>query len=498
MATGGRVMLRLISVTLLIANVASGKDTSDRFKCSEGWMLKVQSCYKRGPTKMSFSDAQDHCRQLGARVRIITNVEENRLFSVSNSGDTYWLGIRKYSDEVWGYQTNGTETYLEYKNFDRFNPYQFNYGMNCAVWQSQTEIWSPASCTNHHLFMCQKTPDCTPGRFGENCTNQCHCRGDACNTTSGLCKHGCQIGWKGKSCDTEKKKAVAKFYCVKTHGRNVMMLNVDQRGTVYREVSAIDEYGNAVDTCTSTVYDHFEPGGMGTLKVTQSDNGSFTPNCRGNEVSKEIHSWIFVFREYPNSSSAYDIMFEVKCDFSEADCLESSTTSNTDKPANKSILLNKSTLSVSLDIIDPASNLPVTVATLGQQVRLQLKLNNVDDFGVNAISPFNCSVGTPDHRHNVIFTDEHGCSSRDAQIVFSNNDVATWRSEIFETFSFPGSDKLYFRCQYHVCFKEEQKYCRDMCRLSKEKNSRNLHRRSPIFTPRDGEAAGKLTTLDIV
>ncbi|XP_046556937.1 uncharacterized protein LOC124266174 [Haliotis rubra] len=189
-------------------------------------------------------------------------------------------------------------------------------------------------------------------------------------------------------------------------------------------------------------------------------------------------------------------MFEVKCDFTKARTLESDTTSNTDKPANKFATLTESTLSVSLDIIDPANNLPVTTATLGQQVRLQLKLNNVDDFGVNAISPFNCSVGTLDHRHNVVFTDEHGCSPRDAQIIFLNNDVTTWRSEIFETFAFSGYKKLYFRCQYHVCFTEDQDYCRDMCRLS-TRNSRHLHRRSLSAKHEDEKIQEMLATLDI-
>ncbi|XP_046583693.1 uncharacterized protein LOC124290861 [Haliotis rubra] len=498
MATDGGGMLRLMLVVFLIVNVANGKDTLDRLKCPQGWVLERQSCYKWGPTQMPFSDAQDQCRQMEARVRVITNDEENQLFSVSNSGGTYWLGIHRFSNRKWGYRTNGTNTELAYTKFIHFDQYQFDYGMTCVVWQSQTKVWSLESCTNPHLFICQKSPDCFPGLFGENCTNQCHCRGDACDTTSGLCNYGCQIGWKGESCNKEKKKATAKFYCFKIQGRNVMMLRVDQRGTIYRGVSAIDEYGEPVDACTRTVYDHFEPGGTGTLKVMQSASGSFTPNCRGNEVSNEIHSWMFVFREYPSTSSAYDIMFEVKCDFTKANTLESSTTSNTDKPANKSILLTKSTLSVSLDIIDLVNNQSVTTATLGQQVRLQLKLNNMDDFGVNAISPFNCSVGTLDHRHNVIFTDEHGCSTRDAQIIFLNNDVTTWRSEIFETFAFPGNDKLYFRCQYHVCFTEEQKYCRDMCRLSKEKNSRHLHRRSLFSTHRDEGLAEKLTTLEIV
>ncbi|XP_071119423.1 uncharacterized protein [Haliotis cracherodii] len=495
MATGRADVLRLLSVVILVISVADGADTLDTFKCPEGWMLQIQSCYKWGTSQMTFSDAQDQCRQSGATVRVITNKEENQLFTVSSSGDTYWLGIQ-WTNQKWGYQTNGTTTDLTYTAFASSSNTYNRY--NCAVWQSTTRVWSAESCTSKHLFICQKPADCVPGRFGENCTNQCHCRADVCNSTSGICKYGCQIGWTGKSCDTEKQKAEAKFYCFKIQARNVMMFRVDQRGTVYRDVSAIDEYGDTVDTCSRTVYDHFEPGGTGTLKVTQTANNSFTPNCGGNEVSNEVHSWKFRFREYPNTSSAYDIMFEVKCDFTNANSLEISTTSNTDKPANKSTSLTESTLSVSLDIIDPVNNLSVTTAKLGQQVRLQLKLNNVEEFGVSAISPFNCSVGTLDQRHEVFFTDEHGCSPSDAQILFLNNDVTRWRSEMFETFSFPGYDKLFFRCQYHVCFTEQQHYCRDMCSLSKTGNTRQPRKRSLIFNHLDEEISAKLTTLKLV
>ncbi|XP_046358028.2 uncharacterized protein LOC124136207 isoform X1 [Haliotis rufescens] len=497
MAASSAGMLWLMLAAFFIIDVTDGADTPDKFKCPEGWMLGLESCYKWGTSQMTFSRAQDQCRQSGATVRLITNKEENQLFSVSDTGGTYWLGIVKSFNQKWGYQTNGTTTYLTYTKFTQ-NIHNYNYGMSCAVWQSQTQMWLEEACTNRHLFICQKPPDCVPGRFGENCARQCHCKGHICDATSGLCKYGCQIGWTGESCDTEKKKAEAKFYCFKIQARNVMMFRVDQRGTVYRDVSAIDEYGDTVDTCSRTVYDHFETGGTGTLKVTQTFNNSFTPNCGGNEVSNEVHSWRFRFREYPGTSSAYDIMFEVKCDFTNANSLEISTAYNTDKPANKSILLTESTVSVSLDIIDPVDNLSIAAAKLGQQVRLQMKLNNVDESGVNAISPYNCSIGTLDHRHNTIFIDEHGCSPRDAQIVFRNTDVTTWRSEMFETFAFPGYDKLFFRCQYQVCFTEDQHYCRDMCSHSRTSNHRQPHKRSVIFNHMDEEKPAKLTTLEIV
>ncbi|XP_046583978.1 uncharacterized protein LOC124291086 [Haliotis rubra] len=442
MAIGNVGMLLLMLAMFLVSVDADGEDTSERFKCPEGWMLKLQSCYKLGSTQMIFSDAKSECRQLGSRLRVITNEDENLLFTdMANTRGIHWLGIRRSYSGSWTYETDGTEKYLSYTNFEDSSRYSYNFGITCAVWKSRTKKWSIESCTNRQLFICQKPSDCFPGRFGENCTNQCHCSGDVCNTTSGLCKYGCQIGWKGETCDTEKQKAEAKFYCFKIQGRNVMMFRVDQKGTIYRDVSAIDEHGNTVDNCTRTDFDYFEAGRTGTLKVMQAANSSFIPDCRGTKLSSEVHSWKFRFKEYPGTSSAYESMFEVKCDFTKARTLESDTTSNTDKPANKFATLTESTLSVSLDIIDPANNLPVTTATLGQQVRLQLKLNNVDDFGVNAISPFNCSVGTLDHRHNVVFTDEHGCSPRDAQIIFLNNDVTTWRSEIFETFAFSGYKK---------------------------------------------------------
>lgn len=48
---------------------------------------------------------------------------------------------------------------------------------------------------------------CQPGRFGENCRNECHCAVDGCDTITGECNNltvGCKVPWTGRNCLTRK------------------------------------------------------------------------------------------------------------------------------------------------------------------------------------------------------------------------------------------------------------------------------------------------------
>ena len=47
---------------------------------------------------------------------------------------------------------------------------------------------------------------CEPGRFGINCSNECHCQVNVtCNHVSGSCKNNaCASGYEGKNCSVSK------------------------------------------------------------------------------------------------------------------------------------------------------------------------------------------------------------------------------------------------------------------------------------------------------
>ncbi|XP_046583879.1 uncharacterized protein LOC124290960 isoform X2 [Haliotis rubra] len=450
---------------LLLATFAHAAAASERYTCPEGWLLKQASCYRWGTTQVTYSQATFQCKEWGAGLRVINSEQENALFSGSgsNSGTQYWLGIDRNNGNSWRVTDHLGQS--QSPVYTAFSSRSENYRSLCAVWSSTETSWSKVRCGSSYHFICQKPADCAQNMFGGNCSSECHCKGGPCDPASGICKHGCLLGWSGQSCDTEKLKAEAKFYCFKINGVNEMVFRTNQRNTTYRSVSAVDKGGNSITTCDQTIFDHFKAGGMATLKV-RKDGDRYKPKCG------EI-----MFQEFPVTSSAYDVLFEVTCDFTKADTLQRRITTEGERPPNQTTTLAESKLSVSFDVIDPYKLVPVTTATLGQQVQLQMKLNNEVEYGISAIAPFNCSVSTPDDRYHVLVSDENGCMTDNAQIQFPATDLLTWRSDLFETFAFPGYDKLLFRCQFHVCFDEEHPICHDMCTHSKKRKVKKMRKR---------------------
>lgn len=48
---------------------------------------------------------------------------------------------------------------------------------------------------------------CPDGRYGINCQEQCNVNCGVsyrCDRVTGQCEGGCQVGWKGETCDTSK------------------------------------------------------------------------------------------------------------------------------------------------------------------------------------------------------------------------------------------------------------------------------------------------------
>ncbi|XP_046358032.2 uncharacterized protein LOC124136213 isoform X1 [Haliotis rufescens] len=483
----GRCCLLLLTILVELATA------SERYSCPEGWLLKQASCYRWGTTAVSHSQATVQCQEWGAGLRVINSEQENSLFtgSLSGSGTNYWLGIDRLGGNGWRVTDHlGQSQELVY---NRLSSSYNRRDRNCAVWSS-TKAWSTVRCDSAFQFICQKPAECVKNMFGINCSSECHCKGEPCDPTSGICKHGCLLGWSGQSCDTEKLKAEAKFYCFKINGVNEMVFRTNQKNTTYRSVAALDKGGNLITSCDKTIFDYFEAGGLATLKV-RKDGDRYEPKCGEIKESDHVVTWRFKFQEFPVTFSAYDVQFEVTCDFTEADTLHRRIASEGEKPPNQTTTLTESKLSVSFDIIDPYKDVPVTTATLGQQVQLQMKLNSEVEYGISAIAPFNCSVSSPDDHHYVLLSDEHGCMTENAQIQFPNTDLLTWRSELFETFAFPGYDKLLFRCQFHTCFDEEHPICHDMCTHSKKRKVRKMRKRRRSHKPRHPVEVG--TTLAV-
>lgn len=64
------------------------------------------------------------------------------------------------------------------------------------------------------LFICFPLKACPDGRYGYNCQEKCNLNCGVsyrCDRATGQCEGGCQIGWKGQTCDTRRKWRIDNF-----------------------------------------------------------------------------------------------------------------------------------------------------------------------------------------------------------------------------------------------------------------------------------------------
>ena len=56
------------------------------------------------------------------------------------------------------------------------------------------------------LFVHYVFSECAPGRFGLQCSKECHCDSsqDICDKDTGFCQSGCAAGWTDLDCQTGK------------------------------------------------------------------------------------------------------------------------------------------------------------------------------------------------------------------------------------------------------------------------------------------------------
>ncbi|KAH9489901.1 hypothetical protein Btru_056427, partial [Bulinus truncatus] len=99
--------------------------------------------------------------------------------------------------------------------------------LNCQRWEAQTphaHKYAYQDFTEREFpkNYCRTTPDsdrpwcyttdsrhrwdyyCPDGRFGPNCSKECHCKddNDKCDSMKGICHSGCAKGWAGFDCQT--------------------------------------------------------------------------------------------------------------------------------------------------------------------------------------------------------------------------------------------------------------------------------------------------------
>ncbi|XP_048237046.1 multiple epidermal growth factor-like domains protein 10 isoform X8 [Haliotis rufescens] len=108
---------------------------------------------------------------------------------------------------------------------------------------------------------------CSPGVFGDSCTQFCHCLQATCDPVSGVCPGYCRPGWQGERCDTAcssgsygqscsnsctDRKCAGDSPCDHVRGTCVSGCEPGWMGEDCREACDINHYGaNCDKTCAS-------------------------------------------------------------------------------------------------------------------------------------------------------------------------------------------------------------------------------------------------------
>ncbi|XP_048237040.1 multiple epidermal growth factor-like domains protein 10 isoform X2 [Haliotis rufescens] len=150
---------------------------------------------------------------------------------------------------------------------------------------------------------------CSPGVFGDSCTQFCHCLQATCDPVSGVCPGYCRPGWQGERCDTAcssgsygqscsnsctDRKCAGDSPCDHVRGTCVSGCEPGWMGEDCREACSSGSYGQSCsNSCTDrkcagdSPCDHVrgtcvsgcEPGWMGEDCREACTNGSYGQNC---------------------------------------------------------------------------------------------------------------------------------------------------------------------------------------------------------------------------
>lgn len=176
--------------------------------CDPGWIPSPHSgtCIKLYSNEMRWDFARTACQRKGADLAMIFNEAQTSFISEQRRHHSdvkkYWIGLKRPSN-------GASYRWLDYADKVVFTQWANNTsipstGYPCVA-LIEDIVWSSFSCHEIAGYVCEKFSDCRYRQYGMLCPADCsttHCKGKAraCNPRSGVCTHGCEIGYSGPTC----------------------------------------------------------------------------------------------------------------------------------------------------------------------------------------------------------------------------------------------------------------------------------------------------------
>ncbi|XP_056322520.1 C-type lectin domain family 10 member A-like [Danio aesculapii] len=139
---------------------------NEPLECHDGWVYYLSSLYFLSNETKSWSESRQYCRDRGADLIIINNIEEqNAVESMTMEQSTFWIGLT-YRNEVGRWKwVDDSELYSFSWQPDNFlygdsyhRPWKTIYWKNdCAAVDVQSaHSWNVSSCYEAFKWICEK------------------------------------------------------------------------------------------------------------------------------------------------------------------------------------------------------------------------------------------------------------------------------------------------------------------------------------------------------
>ena len=177
-------LLNYLALTFLVfcsAENVTVKETNNG-NCPPFWTQFQNNCYRFYGRRMSWTDAEQHCRETiscngdaTAHLVSIHNQDENSFVyaywqsslmeECTNRNDSLWIGMST-ADEMRGHENSmvwSDGTSKDYTNFSPWQPDDYNDNEDCVeMWQRDSIIgdtWNDCPCRGWMPFICKMPTD---------------------------------------------------------------------------------------------------------------------------------------------------------------------------------------------------------------------------------------------------------------------------------------------------------------------------------------------------